>query len=281
MPLLMLKRKQHGQFLQAMRQPRRSMPFLSLAVFLLLLVCCTVECLAGAPAEPGNTVMQPLDAQRGSAPTPVPEGTGSEHTSKGATEHQGNLPGTAGGQNTAGGQGTAGKAPQVPLPTSSQDPQAPPQTSPELQTEVGKNGGSSEQEGDTISSPTKASPPGGHVQPPLQSSTLPGGAAAPLEDDVEKPPAEPATQSNALTPHDAKPSTGESPGNDAAEDAQSASDGTETAAAERESMTPPATATKTTKAAPGDSDSGTAASHCTSPIALLLACAAAAAMVAA
>ncbi|RNE96449.1 leishmanolysin [Trypanosoma rangeli] len=45
MPVLMLKRKQHGQFLQAMCQPPRSMPFLSLAVFLLL-VCCAAGCLA-------------------------------------------------------------------------------------------------------------------------------------------------------------------------------------------------------------------------------------------
>ncbi|RNF01524.1 leishmanolysin [Trypanosoma rangeli] len=41
----MFKRKQHGEFLQAMCQPPRSMPFLSLAVFLLL-VCCAAGCLA-------------------------------------------------------------------------------------------------------------------------------------------------------------------------------------------------------------------------------------------
>ncbi|RNE97361.1 leishmanolysin [Trypanosoma rangeli] len=47
----MFKRKQHGQFIQAMCQPRRSMPFLPLAVFLLLLVCCAGGCLAVAPAR--------------------------------------------------------------------------------------------------------------------------------------------------------------------------------------------------------------------------------------
>ncbi|RNE96439.1 leishmanolysin, partial [Trypanosoma rangeli] len=47
----MLKQKQHRQFIQAMCQPRRSTPFLLLAVFLLLLVCCTAGCLAVAPAR--------------------------------------------------------------------------------------------------------------------------------------------------------------------------------------------------------------------------------------
>ncbi|RNE95010.1 leishmanolysin [Trypanosoma rangeli] len=42
----MFKRKQHGEFLQAMCHPPRSMPFLSLAVFLLMLVCCAAGCLA-------------------------------------------------------------------------------------------------------------------------------------------------------------------------------------------------------------------------------------------
>ncbi|RNE95201.1 leishmanolysin [Trypanosoma rangeli] len=42
----MLKQKQHRQFIQAMCQPRRSTPFLSLAVFLLMLVCCAAGCLA-------------------------------------------------------------------------------------------------------------------------------------------------------------------------------------------------------------------------------------------
>ncbi|RNE96195.1 leishmanolysin [Trypanosoma rangeli] len=42
----MFKRKQHGQFIQAMCQLRRSTPFLPLAVFLLLLVCCAAGCLA-------------------------------------------------------------------------------------------------------------------------------------------------------------------------------------------------------------------------------------------
>ncbi|ESL05237.1 surface protease GP63 [Trypanosoma rangeli SC58] len=51
MLLLMSKRKQHGQLLQAMCQPRRSTPFLPLAVFLLLLVCCAAGCLADAPAR--------------------------------------------------------------------------------------------------------------------------------------------------------------------------------------------------------------------------------------
>ncbi|RNE94825.1 surface protease GP63, partial [Trypanosoma rangeli] len=47
----MFKRKQHGQFIQAMCQPRRGTPFLLLAVFLLLLVCCAAGCLAVAPAR--------------------------------------------------------------------------------------------------------------------------------------------------------------------------------------------------------------------------------------
>ncbi|RNE95889.1 leishmanolysin [Trypanosoma rangeli] len=51
MPLLIFKRKQQRQFIQAMCQPRRSTPFLSLAVFLLLLVCCAAGCLAVAPAR--------------------------------------------------------------------------------------------------------------------------------------------------------------------------------------------------------------------------------------
>ncbi|RNE95948.1 surface protease GP63, partial [Trypanosoma rangeli] len=46
MPLLMFKRKQHGQFVQAMCRPRCSTPFFPLAVFLLLLVCCAAGCLA-------------------------------------------------------------------------------------------------------------------------------------------------------------------------------------------------------------------------------------------
>ncbi|ESL05221.1 leishmanolysin [Trypanosoma rangeli SC58] len=50
MLLLMSKRKQHGQFLQAMCHPRCSTSFLPLAVFLLLLMCCAAGCLADAPA---------------------------------------------------------------------------------------------------------------------------------------------------------------------------------------------------------------------------------------
>ncbi|ESL07722.1 surface protease GP63 [Trypanosoma rangeli SC58] len=50
MLLLMFKRDRRGQFLQAKCRPRRSTPFLPLAVFLLLLVCCAAGCLADAPA---------------------------------------------------------------------------------------------------------------------------------------------------------------------------------------------------------------------------------------
>ncbi|RNE96154.1 leishmanolysin [Trypanosoma rangeli] len=42
----MFKRRQHRQFLQAMCQPPRSMPFLSLTMFLLLLLCWAAGCLA-------------------------------------------------------------------------------------------------------------------------------------------------------------------------------------------------------------------------------------------
>ncbi|ESL11603.1 surface protease GP63 [Trypanosoma rangeli SC58] len=50
LPRLMLKRNPRGQFLQAMCEPRRSTSFVSLAVFLLLLMCCAAGCLADAPA---------------------------------------------------------------------------------------------------------------------------------------------------------------------------------------------------------------------------------------
>ncbi|RNE96375.1 leishmanolysin, partial [Trypanosoma rangeli] len=47
----MFKRKQHGQFVQAMCQLRLGTPFVSLAVFLLLLMCFAAGCVADALAR--------------------------------------------------------------------------------------------------------------------------------------------------------------------------------------------------------------------------------------
>ncbi|RNF01555.1 uncharacterized protein Tco025E_08576 [Trypanosoma conorhini] len=122
-----------------------------------------------------------------------------------------------------------------------------------------------------------------------KKDTQTGAAAASQTDGVRQPtPTELVTESSTSTAGDANPSTDEADENVGAAGLRGASNGTQTAAADREvSTTPPATdatATNATSPSPGGSDGSGAAAARSAPtlaLLLLLACAAAAATVAA